>query len=57
MKHSMKMMWACGAVLGVVLILALSGVNVGPAAFALPCLLMMGLMMWMMMRGMSHHRR
>ena len=56
MKYSMKMMmWGCVAVFGVVVILAVAGVS---GAYAIPCLLMMGAMMWMMMGGMgrgSHH--
>jgi hypothetical protein len=59
MKHSMKMMWGCVALVAVALILAAAGVEVAYAAlFALPCLLMMGAMAWMMVRGMSggsHH--
>jgi hypothetical protein len=55
MRFSMKMMWGCVAVIGVVVVLVLAGVS---GAYALPCLLMMGAMMWMLMRGMgggSHH--
>jgi hypothetical protein len=52
MMHSMKMMWGCVAVIGLLLILAVAGVNVAVAVFAIPCLLMMGAMMWMMMGGM-----
>jgi hypothetical protein len=51
MKHSMKIMWVCVAVIGVVAILAATGSGVGYLLFALPCALMMGAMMWMMMRG------
>jgi hypothetical protein len=51
MKYSMKMMmWGCVAVFGVVVILAVAGIS---GAYALPCVLMMGVMMWMMMRGMG----
>jgi uncharacterized membrane protein YjgN (DUF898 family) len=52
MKHSMKMMWGCVAVFAVVVVLSLAGANIGFALIALPCMLMMGAMMWMMMRGM-----
>lgn len=52
MKFSPKLMWGCVAVLGVVIIAAAAGFGVG-AFFALPCLLMMGAMMWMMF-GMGH---
>jgi hypothetical protein len=57
MKHSMKMMWSCVAVVGFALILAIAGVNLAYALFAIPCLLMMGAMVWMMVRmgGGSHH--
>lgn len=51
MQHSMKMMWICVAAIGVVAILAATGSGVGVLLFALPCALMMGAMMWMMMRG------
>jgi hypothetical protein len=51
MQHSMKMMWICVAVIGVVAILAATGSGAGYLLFALPCALMMGAMMWMMMRG------
>ncbi len=59
MRHSMMwMMWLCLPLLGVGLILAAAGVVGYAALFAIPCLLMMGAMMWMMMSGMgggSHH--
>ena len=51
MKHSMKMMWACVAVIGVVATLAATGAGAGYLLFLVPCALMMGAMMWMMMRG------
>jgi hypothetical protein len=53
MKHSMKMMWGCVAVIGGAAILAATGSGAGFLLFALPCALMMGAMMWMMMRGMG----
>jgi hypothetical protein len=54
MKHSMKMMWGCVALVGLALILAAAGVNAAYSAlFAIPCLLMMGMMVWMMVRGMG----
>jgi hypothetical protein len=53
MKHSMKMMWACVALIGVVAILAATGSGAGYLLFALPCALMMGAMMWMMRGGMG----
>lgn len=51
MKHSMNTMWICVAVIAVVAILAATGAGVGYLLFALPCALMMGVMMWMMMGG------
>jgi hypothetical protein len=53
MKISMKMMWGCVAIIGVAAALALAGANLGYALIALPCVLMMGAMMWMMTRGMG----
>ena len=53
MKHSMKMMWVCFAIIAVAAALALAGANVASALIALPCVLMMGAMMWMMTRGMG----
>jgi mannose/fructose/N-acetylgalactosamine-specific phosphotransferase system component IID len=50
-KQSMKMMWVCVAVIGVVAILAATGSGAGYLLFVIPCALMMGAMMWMMMRG------
>jgi hypothetical protein len=51
MRHPMKTMWVCFAVIGVVAILAATGSGAGYLLFALPCALMMGAMLWMMMRG------
>jgi len=53
MKHSMKMMWGCAAILVAAVALSIAGANLAWALFALPCMLMMGAMMWMMMRGMG----
>jgi len=50
MKHSMKMMWGCVALLAAAVVLSLTGASIAYALFALPCMLMMGAMMWMMMR-------
>jgi hypothetical protein len=54
----MKMMWGCVAVLAIVVVLAVTGANAGFLLFALPCMLMMGAMMWMMIgagrRGHDH---
>jgi hypothetical protein len=51
MKHSTNMMWACLAILAVAAVFALAGANLGYLLIALPCMLMMGAMMWMMMGG------
>lgn len=56
MKHSMKMMWGCVALLVVAVVLSVAGANIAYALFALPCILMMGAMMWMMGRGMERGR-
>ena len=49
----MKMMWGCVALVVVAVGLSLAGANIAYGLFALPCMLMMGAMMWMMMRGMG----
>jgi hypothetical protein len=51
MKHSPWMMAACVAL--VVAAVALVGAGVGSAAllFLIPCMVMMGAMIWMMTRG------
>ena len=51
MQHSMKMMWGCVAVFVLVAIFAATSSGPGYLLFALPCALMMGAMVWMMMRG------
>jgi hypothetical protein len=51
MKHSMKMMWGCVALLALAVVLSIAGANLGYLLFALPCMLMMGAMVWMMMGG------
>ena len=51
-KHSMKMMWGCVALGVVAIALVSSGFGAG-ALFIIPCMLMMGAMMWMMMGGMG----
>ncbi|HVC07019.1 MAG TPA: hypothetical protein VND98_05480 [Solirubrobacterales bacterium] len=51
-KHWMKMMWGCGAIVLVALIVALA-TNAYVLLFVIPCMLMMGAMVWMMMGGMS----
>jgi hypothetical protein len=51
-KHSMKMMWGCVAFAVVAIALVAGGFGAG-ALFLIPCMLMMGAMMWMMMGGMG----
>jgi hypothetical protein len=51
MKHSMRMMWGCVAILALAVILSVAGANAGHLLFALPCMLMMAAMMWMMLGG------
>lgn len=47
-KHSMKMMWGCVALAMLAGIVALT-VNASVLLFIIPCALMLGAMMWMMM--------
>jgi uncharacterized membrane protein len=54
MKHSMKMIWVCVALVVLAVVLGATGVKGAYLAlFALPCMLMMGAMVWMMIRGMG----
>jgi mannose/fructose/N-acetylgalactosamine-specific phosphotransferase system component IID len=53
MKHSIKLMWGCVAVIALVATLAATGSGAGYLLFVLPCALMMGAMMWMMRGGMG----
>jgi len=53
MGHSMKMMWGCVAIAIALVALSVAGANLAYAAFLIPCALMMGAMLWMMMRGMG----
>jgi hypothetical protein len=51
MRDHMKMMWGCVALIALAVVLGAAGVN---GAFvvllAIPCMLMMGAMVWMMLR-------
>jgi hypothetical protein len=49
----MKMMWGCVAILVLAVIISVAGANVSFLLIAVPCMLMMGAMMWMMMGGMG----
>jgi len=52
MKHSFKMMWGCVALVAIAVVLAAAGVRGAYfALLAVPCVLMMGAMMRMMVRG------
>jgi len=51
MKQHMKMMWGCVALIAVAIVLASLGVKGAYfALLAVPCMLMMGAMAWMMLR-------
>lgn len=50
--HSMKMMWGCTAVVLLAAIVAFA-TSAYALLFVIPCMLMMGAMMWMMMGGMG----
>lgn len=51
MTHSRKLMWGCAAVAVVAVILAVAFTSPYYLAFAVPCALMMGAMVWMMVGG------
>ncbi|MEP6463040.1 MAG: hypothetical protein ABJC62_06380 [Frankiaceae bacterium] len=53
--HSVKMMWGCVAFAILAVILVTRGVGAG-ALFIIPCMLMMGAMMWMIMGSGSKPR-
>lgn len=48
------MLWGCAALVALVLVVSLAAGSAGYLLFALPCVLMMGVMMWMMMGGSGH---
>lgn len=56
MRNHLKMMWICVAVAVVVVVGVAAGLDVGFGAllFALPCVVMMGAMAWMMVRMARH---
>ena len=56
MRNHMKVMWMCVVVAVVVVVaVAAAGLDVGYGVlFALPCLVMMGAMGWMMVRMARH---
>ena len=51
-RHSMKMMWGCAAIVLLAVVLALA-INPYVLLFLIPCAIMMVVMVWMMMGGMS----
>ena len=51
MTHSTKLLWGCAALVAVVLVVSLAAGSAGYLLFVVPCVLMMGGMMWLMMRG------
>jgi hypothetical protein len=58
MMHSMNMMWGCVALAAIAVVLAVIGVTgAWFVLLALPCVLMMGAMVWMMVRMGSSHGR
>ena len=57
MTHSAKMMWACAAILALALGLVAASASSAYLLFAIPCMIMMGAMFWMMMRGAGGGRR
>ena len=51
MRDHMKMMWGCVALIVLAVVLGAAGVNgAWPVLFVIPCMLMMGAMVWMMLR-------
>jgi hypothetical protein len=51
-KHSMKTMWGCLAFVAIAIVIAMA-TNGYVLLFILPCVLMVGAMIWMMLRGSS----
>lgn len=53
MHHSARMIWGCVALVALAIVLGAAGVKAAYLGLlALPCVLMMGAMVWMMVRGM-----
>ncbi len=53
MSHQTKMMWGCVAILSLAVILSVALANPLYLLFVVPCMLMLGAMVWMMMGGMG----
>lgn len=51
MNHSTKFMWVCVAVVVVAVVLALASSSPAFLVFVLPCVVMLGAMLWMMRGG------
>lgn len=51
MKNHLNMMWACVALAGLVIALAVGGVDGSYLLLAVGCIAMMGAMVWMMLGG------
>lgn len=56
-KNSMNMMWVCVAIIVVAVIVSAALGSAGFLLWAVPCMLMMGVMMWMMAGGSGGSRR
>jgi len=48
MNHSAKLMWGCVAIVALAVVLAVALTTSYYLLFALPCVLMIGAMLWMM---------
>lgn len=55
MNH--RFMWVCAAIVALAVILAVALASPSYLLFLVPCALMMGAMVWMMMGGMSGRSR
>ncbi len=53
MTHSKKTMWVCAAIVLLAVMLSVAFSNSVFLLFLIPCMLMMGVMVWMMMGGMG----
>lgn len=53
MNHSAKLMWGCLAIVALAVVLAVALTTPYYLLVALPCVLMIGAMLWMMRGGMG----
>ena len=51
MKHHMRMMWLCVALVALGIAAAAAGFGSAYLLVAIPCMVMMGAMVWMMVGG------